>query len=832
MDIDANDWNKKILYHCLLPFAAMLFFVVLILSLAYREQTVKARQESKEKFEQAVQGNSIPTFIIDNKHIITHWNNACENLTGFPDAQMVGTKKHWLPFYPEERPVLAVFIVDGATEKEIKGYYGKKINKSILVKGAYEGEGFFPNLGEKGKWLFFSAAPLRDQDGTILGAIETIQDITERKQTEEALRESEEKYRYLVEKLDDIIWTVDLNFKTTYVSHSIIKNLGFTPKERMVQNPVDQMTQSSYKNIAELLIKELNREQEPGVNPDRRGRVEIEYYHKNGSTLWFENIISGLRDKNGILCGFHGVARDIAERKQTEEMLRESEEKYRSMIEHSNDMIWTLDQAGNFTFFNEQTEKVAGLKMKDWIGKSFVPLILDEDLPMITEVFQKSLNGGFLQYELRFKDQNKNILTIAVNTAPILKNGEINGIVSFGRDITEQKRLQEEVLKARKLESLGTLAGGIAHDLNNLLFAVMGNISLAEYDLKPEIGTSESLKAAEEACIKAKELSARLITFSKGGDPVKKMMSIDILLKDIVMSALSGSNIKPEMSISDDIRQVNIDEGQVKQVVRNIVANAKEAMNDNGQLTVSCENVDIAEEGYLTLSQGEYIKISFADQGSGISKENLGKIFDPYFSTKDMGADKGQGLGLTVSYSIIKKHGGLINVESKPGTGSIFSVYLPTASAKESDLQKPEEQPAAQKPVKKPATDTGKILLMDDEEAIRTFLGQALTRSGYDVETCIEGKEAVEIYKKAMESKDPFDVAILDLTSKVGMGGQETMRRLIEIDPDVKGIVITGYSNDPAVANFKAYGFSGSLTKPATSDELSKVINEVVSKDL
>jgi len=294
---------------------------------------------------------------------------------------------------------------------------------------------------------------------------------------------------------------------------------------------------------------------------------------------------------------------------------------------------------------------------------------------------------------------------------------------------------------------------------------------------------------------------------------------------------LNESNIKAKIYITDAIRQVNIDEGQIKQVIRNIVVNAKEAMDDNGQFKVSCENIDIPQEGLLTLNQGKYIKISFEDQGRGISKENMEKIFDPYFSTKDMGIDKGQGLGLTISYSIVQKHGGLINVESELETGSIFSVYLPAISAKEPDLQKPKEKPVAQKPVKQPATGTRKILLMDDEEAIRNFLGIVLNRLGYDVETCIEGKETVEIYKKAMESKEPFDVAILDLTNKFGMGGQETMRRLLEIDQNAKGIVITGYSDNPVVANFKAYGFSGVITKPATRDELSRVINEVLSKD-
>ena len=395
----------------------------------------------------------------------------------------------------------------------------------------------------------------------------------------------------------------------------------------------------------------------------------------------------------------------------------------------------------------------------------------------------------------------------------------------------QNKQMEARLRLLEKMESIGTLAGGIAHDFNNLLYVILGNLGLAENTLQDGNMVTENFKAMEKACIKAKELTARLITFSKGGDPVKKMISINDLLKDMVISVLSGSNITPKISIADDIRQVNIDEGQIKQVVQNIVVNAKEAMDDDGQLTVSCKNVDIAEESNLPLSQGEYIKISFEDHGCGISKENLEKIYDPYFSTKDMGTDKGQGLGLTICYSIIQKHGGLIHVESEPGTGSTFSIYLPAFLVKEPDLQKSEEKPVAQKPVNQPATGTGKILLMDDEEMIRGFMGQVINRLGYDIETCPEGKEAVEIYTKAMESKEPFDVVILDLTNKIGMGGQATMKKLLEINPDVKGIIITGYSDDPVVANFEAYGFSGVITKPATMDELSKALNEVLSKD-
>ena len=396
---------------------------------------------------------------------------------------------------------------------------------------------------------------------------------------------------------------------------------------------------------------------------------------------------------------------------------------------------------------------------------------------------------------------------------------------------TEKKlhKLQEEILNARRLESLGILSGGIAHDFNNLLHVIIGYISLTNEDLNIEGKTSENLREAEKACIRAKEVATRLITFSQGGNPVKELTNISDVIKDAIISEFRGDATKSEISIPDDIRPAYIDAVQIKQVVHNIAVNAREAMQNKGLLKIYCRNIDFIKEGHLTLSQGNYIKISFEDQGCGISKEHLKKIFDPYFSTKDRGVNKGQGLGLAICHSIISKHKGLITAESEPGKGSIFSVYLPAAVLiKEPGFQESGESSVTQKPVKQPVT--GKILVMDDEEMIRSFMTQILNRLGYDVETCTDGKEAIEIYKKAMESKKPFDVVILDLTNQYGMGGQESMRRLLEIDHDAKGIVSTGYSNDPVVSNFRLYGFSGFLTKPATKDQLTQVINAVISK--
>ena len=565
----------------------------------------------------------------------------------------------------------------------------------------------------------------------------------------------------------------------------------------------------------------------------------------DGIIKWIRVQILNKRDINGKTYEMLGTCQDISDRKKAEDAIQISEERLDLAINGARIGLWDWNVQTSAVVFNERWAKIVGYTLKELSPISintWIDLCHPDDLEKSDKLMEEHFAGKTDYYicEVRMRHKEGHWVWVidmgkvfewSKDGKPLRAAGTHIDITERMRAEEEREKMQKEILKARKLESIGTLAGGIAHDFNNLLYVVMGNISLAQDDLKHEIGKSANLREAEKACIKAKELTARLITFSKGGDPVKKNNSIDDLLKKTVAAALSGSKIKPEMSISDDIRQVNIDEGQIKQAVRNIVVNAKEAMDDKGQLKVSCENVYIAEEGYLTLSQGEYIKISFTDQGCGISKENLEKIFDPYFSTKAMGVDKGQGLGLTVSYSIVQKHGGLISVESEPQTGTTFSVYLPAFLIKETELQKSEEKPAVQEPVKNPAKGTGKILLMDDEKAIRKFLDKVINKLGYDVETCIEGKEVVEIYTKAMESKQPFDVAILDLTNKIGMGGQETMKRLLEIDSDAKGIIITGYSDDPVVADFRAYGFSGFIIKPATRGELSKVIKEVISKD-
>ncbi len=392
------------------------------------------------------------------------------------------------------------------------------------------------------------------------------------------------------------------------------------------------------------------------------------------------------------------------------------------------------------------------------------------------------------------------------------------------KELSGRKVTDEEILKARKLESIAALSGGIAHDYNNLLTSIMGNISLAQTYLEHDDKIYGLLSEAQHASILAKDLTRKLITFSKGGAPIKKTIDISPLVKRATEFSLSGSNIKCGFYIPDELWHVEIDETQIGQAIYNLVMNAREAMSDGGTIRVAAGNVNIID-GAPTLKEGRYVKISFKDEGIGIPKKNMKKIFDPYFTTKEMGTQKGMGLGLSICHSIIKGHGGDVSVESQEGVGATFNIYL-SASEGKASKEKPEKSQMNATPV----SGKGRILVMDDEKMIRDLAGEILSYLGYKVSFSKDGAKAIEIYKDAMESREPFDAVILDLTVRGGMGGKEAIRKLMEIDPHVTGIVSSGYSDDSVMTDFEKYGFKGVVAKPYSVNEVSVVLGEVIGR--
>ena len=496
--------------------------------------------------------------------------------------------------------------------------------------------------------------------------------------------------------------------------------------------------------------------------------------------------------------------------------LRESEERYRRLVELSPDAI--LVHCGyKLVYVNAAAVELLGAEEEgELLGKSPLGFLLPEYRRLAEDRIKKSLAGEYIPTTVyKVLSLKGEIKDTEICSLPFRYRGK-PAVQVIARDITARKRLDEEDLKASKLEAIGFLAGGIAHDFNNLLTVILGNVSLAKARVDNNVKLTERLEETEKAANQAKGLTQQLLTFAKGGSPVKTVATLGDLVKNAVDLVLSGTNVQSNFRISDDLWPVEVDIGQINQVINNLVINAVQAMPRGGILEVEIINCSFDSTDPMPLKEGDYVRLLVADHGEGIPEENISKIFDPYFTTKQ----NGSGLGLATTYSIIKKHGGYIFVESLVGEGTCFNVYLP---AVKSALRTQKEKKNNLK------VGSGRVLLMDDEASLRQTVGEMLQHLGYQISYARDGAETVKLYKTAKDKKQPFDAVIMDLTIPGGMGGKEAVQEIKQFDPNVTAIVSSGYSNDPVIANYADYGFIARVSKPYEIEELSKVVYEAVN---
>ncbi|MBU4445961.1 PAS domain S-box protein [bacterium] len=505
----------------------------------------------------------------------------------------------------------------------------------------------------------------------------------------------------------------------------------------------------------------------------------------------------------------------ILQSRKLEKKIRASEEQYRLLVENVNDAI-VISQYDKFIFFNKQFTTMLRYDYDELLMKDFTEVHTEKAVEILMERQKRRNLGEYVpsRYETVFKKKDGTTIDVEANVTIIEYRGD-KATFAVIRDITERKQIEREARRNQNLESIGVLAGGIAHDFNNILTIILGNITLSKMYANPEDKVYKRLVEAEKGAMRAKDLTQQLLTFSKGGAPVKEAASVTEFLKESAAFALSGSNVKCIFSIPDDIWAVEIDKGQINQVFNNLVMNADQAMPEGGIINIKAENITITPENVLPLQNGKYLKFSFEDHGIGIPAHHLDKIFDPYFSTKT----KGSGLGLAGAYSIIRNHNGLITVESELGVGTTFYIYLP---ASEKIVAEKESETG------KTLFGKGKILIMDDEDFVREVAGEMAESLGYSAEFAKDGAEAIELYEKALKSTEPFEAVIMDLTIPGGMGGKEAVRELLKIDPEVKAIVSSGYSNDPIMSDCKKYGFVGVVAKPYKISELGKTLKEII----
>ncbi len=631
----------------------------------------------------------------------------------------------------------------------------------------------------------------------------------------EALRENEERFRSIVENTNAGYFFIDRDGLIQDVNESWIKMYGYSSFDEIVGKHFTIIQKMEDVESAKAFVKGIMRKDHKYMTGEFSRKC------KDGS-IGYHTFSARPVSHFGEVIGIEGFIIDSTERKLLEKSLQISKKEWESTFDAMSDWVSVIDLDHQILRSNRSGEKFLSIPLGEMIGQTCYKLVHGSEEPIPECPLQKMLQTHEHEtVDLYVQEMNR---WLRVSIDPIMdEDGNLTKAVHIVRDITEYKEMEAEVLKAKKLESLGTLAGGIAHDFNNLLSVIVGNIELAKDGIKYDLDVLDNLKEVEKASIRASDLAAQLITFAKGGKPIKKAASIGELVKNAVSASLSGSGINCEFSIPDDLFPVEIDALQIKQVIRNIVINATEAMNGKGIINVYCENAAVGEKDRLPLKAGKYVLLSIKDQGIGIAAENLLKIFDPYYSTKDMGADKGQGLGLATCHSIIKKHDGFITAESELAVGTTLFVYLP---ASEKKMIAPE--PIKKLVSEKPEVGRGKILMMDDERMLRNLIEQMLSPFGYDVALAQDGTEAVELYRSAMESGKPFDAVILDLTVKSGMGGKTAVQKLLEINPHAKAIVSSGYFNDPVMTDYKKYGFAAALPKPFTlkalKDTLSKVL--------
>ena len=487
--------------------------------------------------------------------------------------------------------------------------------------------------------------------------------------------------------------------------------------------------------------------------------------------------------------------------------------------------VITTDASGRMVSINRAASHLTGwspLEAEKRLLVEILVIVNQQNAPPWTDWMPEVLQTGRtvdLPEGVRLISRKKNACAISGSAAPMYDSAKgITGMVVAFRDMTEKRRSDEELLLQSKLESGALLAGGIAHDFNNILLGIIGNVSLARMASHSTEKVLERLAGVEKAALRAKDLTQQLLSFAKSGAVAKKTMPINGLLREVCDSTLQGADVQCEFSLREDAWPVEVDEGQFRRVLNNLVVNARQATPDGGRMEVRLDNVELSRGFPPNLPAGKYLKVSIKDSGPGVAPENIARIFEPYFSTEAHRS----GLGLATAYSVVRKHGGHIDVESAAGVGTTFHIYLPASTQTSTAAPARKEQEGF--------FGQGRLLVMDDEPEILMIVCEMLKSFGYEVETAKDGGEAIQHYHNAFKAGRPFDAVILDLTVLNGMGGREAIRRLHELDPEVKALVSSGYSLDPVMANYRQYGFRGIIPKPYRPDELRQELEQVLGR--
>lgn len=711
-----------------------------------------------------------------------------KKMFGYEDHEIENRAESWQKLiFPEDLP--GVF---------------EKFNQHVESKGTipYYNEIRYHHKNGSTVWVICTGKVIEwDEDGNAKRMIGCHIDITDRKQAEISLQESENRFHDLFEKAPLGYQSLDIDGKFIEVNHAWLETFGYK-REEVIGKWFGDFLAPEY--------VQAFRDRFPIFKA--QGKIHSEFFmvHKDGNKRYitFDGRIG--HNANGSFKQTHCILKDETERKTVQEDLVKSEIKYRTIVENVTDALYIHDFNGCIIDCNDAACRMSGYSRDELIGHSLSMLDSDENKRLLPDRMQRLLQENMIIFE--GSHIRKDGSTVPIEVCGKVVSRDNDGIIQgFVRDVTARKRAEEVLVRTQKLESLGVLASGIAHDFNNLLGGIFASIDMARVLTKDEHAAAHLAKAVA-TIDRVRGLTKQLLTFAKGGAPVKRVEQLSHFVEETARFALSGSSVSLSVDVRGELSPCSVDRNQIGQVIENIVINAQQAMPSGGTIELSAENRELREHEHAPLPAGRYVCISVTDHGVGIPKELRNRIFDPFFTTKSMG----HGLGLATCYSIINKHGGYIDVDSEPGRGTSVHVYLPAVDA-------------LPEPVKKSAgkhNGSGTFIIMDDEEIVREAVGETLAVFGYSVVLKEHGRAVLDFLSSCTADSTIITAMIFDLTIPGGLGGKDIIAKIRDQYPHTPIFVASGYADDPVIADPQAYGFTASIGKPFTLAELAALLNE------
>jgi two-component system, NtrC family, sensor kinase len=785
--------------------------IAAMLDISDRKRAESALAAQKDFAESLVQNSVLPTFVLDPQHRVLIWNRACEMLTGVPAAELLGSDQLWRVFYPQERPLLADLLVDGRADA-IPGLY-QAHNQSGLIPEGVQAENWFQAQDGKGHHLTITAAPIRDSEGALIAVLQTIEDITERKAAQVSLESTKRQLQLILDAAGEGVYGIDLAGKVTFANPAALQMIGRELEAVLGQHHclLHHPSGDSCCTVQDCPIFTTL------MGGQTRQVADAVFWRRDGSSFPVEYVSTPIRE-DGNLVGAVVIYKDTTERKHAEEQLL----KLSQAVMQSPVPIILTDRSGKIEYVNRQFTQVCGYQAEEVIGCSPNLFKAGKTRPEVYQSLWSTISSGRVWTgDLQNRQKNGDLYWVHSTISPIRNSaGAISHFMAYMENMTERKQLEEQLRQAQKMEAIGHLAGGVAHDFNNILTVILGFGQLLNYSLESEDPNRGHLKQMLDAADRATHLTSSLLAFSRKQVMMLELVELNDLTRRLTkfLARIIGEDVTLQTDFGNYSLPVLADGGQIEQVLMNLATNARDAMPGGGELRIKTRSVELDEEFYRQHgygSPGRYARITIADTGSGMDAEILDKIFEPFFTTKASG--RGTGLGLSIVYGIIKQHGGYITIQSACGAGTTFSIYLPLSE----DAQT--EASGAALPA---ATQGGRetILVAEDDPMVRHLVDSVLQSYGYQVLLAENGEEAIELFEAHGER---IGLALLDVVMP-RMNGRQVCEALRERSPRLKVLFLTGYTADLLKDRGILLEGVELLHKPAQPDVLAKKIREML----